>query len=293
MSYFGPAKWIFKEIETCIERFRQLRSTRVVLRIAVAGIVLVIGSGVGHLLFKPARNDPSEAAETVSALIDGRATLATVPSAFGEELGYEPVPVAGSLVNPHGQCSTPGGVGPASFEEACRVHDFGYDVLRYADRQGTPLGPWARFEIDLRFYDDLLRTCETASCRATATAFYTAVTVNSIRQGYVAPTVEPTLPWAGAFLGVVAIGTTTANRGSLRSYGLLGSLLRCLLGLTFSDTCLEPDYGERPGSTKPVSKASRVTSCRLATPSLSKMCFMWFSRVLTLMLNSMATSRYL
>ncbi|HJQ96050.1 MAG TPA: hypothetical protein VJ935_10150, partial [Acidimicrobiia bacterium] len=128
MSYLGLAKWIFKEIETCVQRFRRHRSTRVVLRIAVAWIVLVIGSGVGHALFKPARHHPSEAAETVSALIDGRATLATVPSAFGEELGYEPVPVAGSLVNPHGRCSTPGGVGPASFEDACRVHDFGYDV---------------------------------------------------------------------------------------------------------------------------------------------------------------------
>ena len=54
----------------------------------------------------------------------------------------------------------------------------------------------------------MLETCETVTCLATASAYYTAVTANSIRQGYKAPTEEPTVPWLGVWLIVVGLALT-------------------------------------------------------------------------------------
>ena len=42
-------------------------------------------------------------------------------------------------------------------------------------------------------------------------SFYTAVTLNSIRQGYVAPTTEPTIAWAGTVVGLVGLATATVS----------------------------------------------------------------------------------
>lgn len=79
------------------------------------------------------------------------------------------------------------------------------DVLRFAEADGDRLGAWARFDLDMRLYADMLEPCETVTCQATATAYYTAVTTNSIRQGYKAPTEEPTLPWLGVGLTVLGL----------------------------------------------------------------------------------------
>ncbi len=142
------------------------------------------------------------------SLTEERATLASVPTSFDSNLSYRPVAVAGNLVNPNGGCSTPGRIGPESFDTACGTHDLGYDVLRFAEAEGDRLGAWARFNLDLLLYDDMLETCETVTCLATASAYYTAVTANSIRQGYKAPTEEPTVPWLGVWLIVVGLALT-------------------------------------------------------------------------------------
>jgi hypothetical protein len=193
--------------------FRRL--TRVPKRITVFGSILILASGIGHILRHPA-GDSGESAQIVTNLVDGRATPELVPKGFEDEMGYRPVWAEGTLVNPRGACSTPGGVGPDSFETACRVHDFGYDMLRYAESRGTRMGPWARFDLDRHLYGDLLRVCEKATCRATATVYYAAVTLNSIRQGYVAPTEEPTVPWAAAAVGVVCLATAPIDRFRLK-----------------------------------------------------------------------------
>jgi hypothetical protein len=180
--------------------------------LATFGFIVISASGIGHALLHPVEDDSGQSAQVVTSLIDGGATLDIVPEGFEDELGYRPVVAAGALVNPKGACSTPGGVGPDSFTDACRVHDFGYDILRYAEGTGTRVGPWARFDLDRRLYADLLSACDTVTCEATATVYYTAVTLNSIRQGYVAPTEEPTVPWAITAVGVVGLATAPTRR---------------------------------------------------------------------------------
>lgn len=191
-------------------RVRSVRVTSVIARIAINGLIVIAASGIGHALSHPARDHSRQAAQVVTSLAGGGATLDDVPENFKDELGYQPVATGETLVNPNGGCSTPGGIGPDSFTTACRVHDFGYDMLRYAEGTGTRLGARARFELDRRLYVDLLRACDTLTCPATATVYYTAVTANSIRQGYVAPATEPTTPWAGIGIGVVGLAMVTA-----------------------------------------------------------------------------------
>ena len=195
----------------CLSIPRIRRLTRVPKRVTLFGSIVILASGIGHIWRHPV-GDSSESRQIVTSLVEGQATLELLPEGFEDELGYRPIWAEGTLVHPRGACSTPGGVGPDSFETACRVHDFGYDILRYAERRGTRIGPWARFDLDRHLYGDLLRVCDTATCRATATLYYAGVTLNSIRQGYVAPTDEPTVPWAAAAVGVVGLAAAPIER---------------------------------------------------------------------------------
>lgn len=190
-----------------------LRPLQVVGRTVVFGSAAIVASGVGHALFHPVRDESRETARMVASMIHERATLDLVPTSFDAELGYEPVVEVGVPVNPNGGCSTPGQIGPGSFATACRTHDLGYDMLRFAEVTDARLGAWARLGLDRRLYGDLLRTCATVTCRATATVYFTAVTANSIRQGYVAPMAEPTMPWVGVALSVVGLAMVTAPGG--------------------------------------------------------------------------------
>src|SRR5215216_2139325 len=79
------------------------------------------GGAVAALVAAPAGQDP----------------LAAVPADFASMMGYTPVPVRMAdgtlrLAKPDGACSAPGGGAPFGFQEACKVHDYGYDLLRYA-----------------------------------------------------------------------------------------------------------------------------------------------------------------
>lgn len=129
-------------------------------------------------------------------------------SEFANDMGHNPVSASGTLRNPNGGCSTPGDVEPDPSAGACQTHDLGYDLLRYAEKEGTRLDARARLELDGRLYVDLSETCETPTCSLTATAYYCAVSANSIRQGYKAPHAGPTTPWMALVMGV--LGTSTA-----------------------------------------------------------------------------------
>lgn len=180
---------------------------RLLLRLGVLAALAIVASGIGHILNRPTRDQSPGAAMLVVSLRDGLATLDLVPEDFQDELGYWPIAGIETLANPNGGCSTPGGVGPKIFNDACRTHDLGYDTLRYAETSGSRLGPWARLDLDRRLLDDLIRSCENPTCRTTAAIYYAGVTANSIRQGYTAPSEEPTLPWAGLGLALVAIAS--------------------------------------------------------------------------------------
>lgn len=183
-------------------------STSFVMRTLVLGAVTVCISGIAHAVAQPAR-DNSDATRLVESIVAGDADIDLVPAEFASDMGYTPVPASGNLRNPNGGCSTPGAVGPDRFAGACQTHDLGYDLLRYAEIEGTRLAASARLELDWKLYVDLLQTCETATCSLTATAYYCAVSANSIRQGYKAPHPEPTTPWMALVVGVLGISAAS------------------------------------------------------------------------------------
>lgn len=217
-----------------IRRFTR-HSLAFVARTLVFGMVAIGTSGVAHAVSQPARPDSDDAVRMVDSIVAGGAEDADVPADFVDDIGYEPVPAAGTLINPNGGCSTPGAIGPEVFDTACRTHDLGYDVLRYAEQEGVRLNAQARFELDRRLYTDLLATCETPTCMATATAYFATVSANSIRQGYKAPHAEPTMPWVGLLLGVVTLGAVTGlrpvRRAMVRARSIAGTFPRTRLTL--------------------------------------------------------------
>ncbi|MEV6767967.1 hypothetical protein AB0N05_04965 [Nocardia sp. NPDC051030] len=120
-----------------------------------------------------------------------------IPADFAAEAGYRPVMEDGLLVNPGGDCSSPISL-PREFTLACKAHDFGYDLLRYADKHGQPLGPWARQTVDAALEQRMHESCSTrpdalarVQCQVMASIATTAVDLNSIRQDYGVPVYEP------------------------------------------------------------------------------------------------------
>ena len=134
-----------------------------------------------------------------AALLTGD-RLATAQPSFGAVMGYEPemVTLAGSAapraVKPAGSCSSPLGGTPFGFTPACKAHDLGYDLLRYAARTGTPAGPGVRQILDRRFEADLHAHCAATRtglarrvCHRFAGLYATVAALNSWRQRYGVP----------------------------------------------------------------------------------------------------------
>jgi Prokaryotic phospholipase A2 len=121
----------------------------------------------------------------------GKVDLGQVPADFAQVMGYQPAVARLAdgkprVINPRGSCSVPGEGRPFDFAVACQAHDYGYDLLRYAERAGHPLPPSAREEIDRRLSSDMMTQCGTdrsvKACDATAAVFTAGVTFNSWRQ---------------------------------------------------------------------------------------------------------------
>ncbi|UFS96369.1 hypothetical protein [Nocardia huaxiensis] len=126
----------------------------------------------------------------------GQSDIAFVPADFAQVEGYEPAVVDGLLVNPGGDCSSPVTL-PAEFDLACKAHDLGYDLLRYAAERGQPLGPWARQSIDAALEQRMHESCSARTdvlsrtrCQVMASIATAAVDLNSIRQDYGVPVHE-------------------------------------------------------------------------------------------------------
>jgi hypothetical protein len=118
-----------------------------------------------------------------------------IPARFADEHGYRPVVRDGLLVDPLGACSSPVPL-PAEFVPACQAHDLGYDMLRYADDRGRPLGTWARQDIDAVLDRRMHAACDRRHgldrdrCQVMASVASTAVDLNSRRQNYATPRPE-------------------------------------------------------------------------------------------------------
>ncbi|WP_167768801.1 hypothetical protein [Nocardia sp. CS682] len=143
---------------------------------------------------------PVENAVAGAAVADltsgGPGSPAAMPDDFATQFGYMPSTVDGLLANPQGDCSSPVTL-PVEFETACKAHDLGYDLLRYAEQRGEPLGPWARQALDSTLDRHMHESCESRAdpfsrtrCNAMAAIASTFVDLNSRRQGYGAPVVE-------------------------------------------------------------------------------------------------------
>ena len=178
--------------------------------LAVAGGFTLAGTGL------ETEQGSSPAAQAVRALTsaDGAQALAAVPEDFAEVRRYQPVLEDGHLVRADGDCSSPVPL-PEEFEPACRQHDYGYDLLRYAAQTGEPLGRWARGAIDDQLADSLGALCDPgrsgAPCRRMSVVAVTGVRLNSLRQGDGVPeeSVLTQAALATSAVGVLGVGGAT------------------------------------------------------------------------------------
>lgn len=186
----------------------------------------------------PTPVESSMASAAVTELTSGGpGSTAAISDDFTAQFGYRPSTVDGMVVNPRGDCSSPVTL-PAEFETACKAHDLGYDLLRYAEQRGEPLGPWARRALDSTLDRHMHEACDSrvdsfsrARCNAMASLAFTFVDLNSRRQGYGAPVVESVFGAADAdsatswkMLGVLGAGVaglgavlTVRNKKRVRS----------------------------------------------------------------------------
>ncbi|AYF73945.1 hypothetical protein D7D52_08785 [Nocardia yunnanensis] len=150
--------------------------------------------------------DPENAAARTAILesVALQPNPALVPDDFTAAAGYRPVVEGGMLINPQGDCSSPVPL-PAEFDLACKSHDLGYDLLRYAAAHGQPLGPWARQAVDAALERRMHTACDTrtgtlsrSECQIMASVAATAVDLNSIRQDYGNPIYEPFFEHTGS-----------------------------------------------------------------------------------------------
>lgn len=121
------------------------------------------------------------------------------PADFEKVMGYKPYAIQTAhgqrMQDPHGAASVPGKIGPdMEFDPAAKTHDYGYDLLRYYDRKGTPLKPEARKAADAQFRKDMFDYANDQKgalnrfkFRSWAQIYATAVELNSRVQGYGPP----------------------------------------------------------------------------------------------------------
>ncbi|WP_137724313.1 hypothetical protein [Prescottella subtropica] len=179
--------------------------------------VLVAGTAVAVLTLSaphadagtPARGDAAVASAVAALTTDEAPDISVVPAGFVDRFGYRPRVVDGMVVNPHGACSSPVPL-PAEFDTACKAHDYGYDLLRYAHAAGADLGPWARTALDEQLDRRMHAACDArgigrASCFVMANSAAAAVSINSQRQGYGAPIDEPWIRY-GLVAALTALG---------------------------------------------------------------------------------------
>ncbi len=122
------------------------------------------------------------AAAVVALVGPHPATAVTLlPPTFVVAQGYSPRIVDGYPVDPDGDCSSPVPL-PAQFTSLCRTHDLGYDLLRAAERDGAPLGAWARIALDRMLIDRMYASCGSPACTIAAHGARIGLAWNTWRQ---------------------------------------------------------------------------------------------------------------
>lgn len=162
---------------------------------------------------QPTPDQPAEQAIAALVMDSPENANAALPPDFSRRFGYDPAITDGLLGDPSGDCSSPVPL-PVEFTAACRQHDLGYDLLRYAGRSGRTLPPDARKSVDERLGIELEASCATrgepvgrASCLAWADIAEGFVRINSARQDHTVPESESARSVApGVALGVAGLG---------------------------------------------------------------------------------------
>ncbi|MBP2338963.1 hypothetical protein JOF41_005141 [Saccharothrix coeruleofusca] len=183
------------------------RFTLVTVAVFVCGVIASRPAGATD--DRPLTGDVAAAARAVEAMAHPRADhdpRADLPADFGAVTHRRPEAVRtadGTLraVDPNGGCSGPAGDTEWDFGAACRAHDLGYDLLRYAEHKGRPLDQQARRSLDTRLALDMHAQCEAnprgspSRCHAVAQLYAGGLAFNSWRQRWGPPGHEPVLAW--------------------------------------------------------------------------------------------------
>ena len=162
-----------------------------ILALGAGFLVVATIGGWGHLQRQSTPEQP-QAARAIRAVTNGEPAAANrLPADFQAVIGYRPSIVRDGPTRANGGCSSPFGGTGYHFSAACRQHDLGYDLLRYANAKGQPLAPWARKAVDDRFARQTHARCDDLGCQLMAGLYIGIVEFNSWRQGYGTPVVEP------------------------------------------------------------------------------------------------------
>lgn len=142
--------------------------------------------------------------------------LALLPKDFTKVTGVVPGQLRARdgtvrAVHVDGGCSTPWGDDNTKWDYSvpCKAHDLGYDLLRYADAVGHPLGPGIREALDQRLSNDMHAACainpmdSPRTCRIVASLYSAGLVVNSWHQRWGPPVGDPIGP---LLAGVAVIG---------------------------------------------------------------------------------------
>ncbi|QWF82614.1 phospholipase A2 [Amycolatopsis sp. CA-230715] len=205
-----------------VRRARRRLSTSawlLVLLVVVGAFGLIASRSAPEPDRGPLTGGPLAAQHAVEQLLQPGAAptaLAQLPADFTQVTGVRPGSeraLDGTVraVHTDGGCSTPWGDDGTTwnFTVPCKAHDLGYDLLRYAERQGHPLGPEMRAGLDSRLSADMRATCginpqgAQTACEAVASVFTAGLVLNSWHQRWGPPTGEPIGPMLA---GVAVIG---------------------------------------------------------------------------------------
>lgn len=195
-----------------------LRVRAVLTALLVVVLTTVVGAGVGAA----SGRTPTTGRSAAPAVVAG----VEVPAGFAARAGYDPalrvLPSGPRWTRPDGGCSSPWGGTRYGFDDACRAHDLGYDVLRDAAATGRPWSGTARLRVDLQFAEDVLARCgslpagDRSGCVAVAGVFAVAVGLNSVSEAFSVPgpvsLARVALPAGGGLLVLVG-GLLLARRG--------------------------------------------------------------------------------
>jgi hypothetical protein len=204
---------------------RLARAGWLVALLLVSATFAVIASRPRAPQVVPPTGDVAKAEQAINILLapgPDRDAAGSLPRDFTEVTGHTSATVAAPdgttrAVHVAGGCSSPWGDDNTrwDFSVSCRAHDLGYDLLRYADAKGQPLGPDLRERLDDRLSADMHAMCDINPrgtpriCHAVAGLYSVGLVVNSWHQRWGPPRSEPVGLW---LVGLVVIALLLAAR---------------------------------------------------------------------------------